>query len=107
MGTMRARLTSPPVGSSPTSPFTAAGQVIDPSVSVPIAAFTSPAATAAALPDEEPHGSRSNANGLRVCPPTPLHPEIEAFDRMFAHSDRFVFPRITASALRNRATSGA
>jgi len=43
------------------APFTAAGQVTDPSVSVPIAAATSPAATAAALPEEEPHGSRSSA----------------------------------------------
>src|ERR1700689_3199694 len=107
MGTMRARLTRPTVGFSPTTPVTAAGQVIEPSVSVPIAASTSPAATAAALPEEEPHGSRSNANGFRVWPPTPLQPEMEAFDRILAHSDRFVLPRITASAARSRATSGA
>src|SRR5271155_2898003 len=98
MGTIRERLTSPTVGFSPTTPFTAAGQVMEPSVSVPIAASTSPAATAAALPEEEPHGSRSSAKGLRVCPPTPLQPEMEAFERIFAHSDRFVLPRITASA---------
>ncbi len=107
MGTMRARLTSPTVGFSPTTPFTAAGQVIEPSVSVPIAASTSPAATAAALPEDEPHGLRSSACGLRVWPPTPLQPEIEAFERMFAHSDKFVLPRITASAARSLATSGA
>src|ERR1700748_371641 len=101
MATMRARLTSPTVGFSPTTPFTAAGQVIDPSVSVPIAASTSPAATAAALPEEEPHGLRSSAYGLRVWPPTALQPEMEAFDRIFAHSDKFVLPRITASAARN------
>src|SRR3984957_20837036 len=107
MGTIRARLTNPTVGFSPTTPFTAAGQVIDPSVSVPIAASTSPAATAAALPEEEPQGFRSRAYGLRVWPPTPLQPEIEALERIFAHSDKFVLPRITASAPRRRATRGA
>src|SRR5580658_6287655 len=65
---MRLRLTRPTVGLSPTTPLIAAGQVIEPSVSVPIAASTSPAATAAPLPDEEPHGSRSRASG---CWPTP------------------------------------
>src|ERR1700743_3473153 len=107
MGTMPARLTSPTVGFNPTTPFTAAGQVTEPSVSVPIAASTSPAATAAPLPEEEPHGSRSSAKGFRVWPPTPLQPEMEAFERIFAHSDRFVLPRITAYAARSRATSGA
>jgi hypothetical protein len=61
MGTIRVRLTRPTVGFKPTTPFTAAGQVMDPSVSVPIAACTSPAATAAALPEEDPHGFRSSA----------------------------------------------
>src|SRR6476620_4233036 len=36
-----------------------------------------------------------------------LQPEMELDDRMFAHSDRFVLPRITAPADRSRATSGA
>jgi hypothetical protein len=58
--------------------------------SVPIAASTSPAATAAALPEDEPHGLRSSANGLRVWPPTPLQPEIEEFERILAHSDKLV-----------------
>src|SRR5229473_5233084 len=107
MGTIRARLTSPTVGFSPTTPFTAAGQVTEPSVSVPIAASTSPDATAAALPEDEPHGLRSSACGFRVWPPTPLQPEIEAFERMFAHSDKFVLPSITASAARSLPTSGA
>src|SRR5258708_38975339 len=107
MGTMRLRLTNPTVGFSPTTPLIAAGQVIDPSVSVPIAASTSPAATAAALPDDEPQGSRSSANGFRVCPPTPLQPEIDALDRMLAHSDKCVVPRITAPAAPSRATRAA
>src|SRR5579871_3816485 len=107
MGTMRFRLTSPTVGLSPTTPLIDAGQVIEPSVSVPIAACTSPAATAAALPDEEPQGFRSSAKGLRVWPPTALQPEMEELERIFAHSERLVLPRITASAERRRVTSGA
>ncbi len=37
IGTIQVRLTSPTVGLNPTMPLIAAGQVIDPSVSVPIA----------------------------------------------------------------------
>src|SRR5579864_7971389 len=88
-------------------PLIDAGQVTDPSVSVPIAKRTMPAATAAPLPLELPHGSRSSAQGLWVCPPTALQPEIECEERMFAHSLRLVLPRITAPAERSRATSGA
>src|SRR3954447_14808201 len=107
IGTMWVRLTSPTVGFNPTIPLIAAGQVTEPSVSVPIASRTSPAATAAPLPLELPHGLRSIAHGLCVCPPSALHPEIELFDRMFAHSLRLVLPTITAPAARIRATNGA
>ncbi len=58
-------------------PVSDAGQVIDPSVSVPIAADTIPAATATALPDDDPHADRSSAYGLRVSPPAALHPLTE------------------------------
>src|SRR5258708_8012725 len=105
MGTTRPRLTSPTVGLSPTRPSTAAGQLTEPWVSVPIAPSTSPDATAAALPEDEPHGLRSSACGFRVWPPTPLQPEIEAFERMFAHSDKFVLPSITASSARTLTTT--
>src|SRR5438270_8557919 len=104
---MWVRLTRPTVGFRPTIPLTAAGQVTEPSVSVPIAIRTIPAATAAPLPLELPHGLRSSAHGLWVWPPTALQPEIELFERMFAHSDRFVLPMITAPAARSRATRGA
>src|ERR1041385_6551348 len=107
MGTMSVRLTRPTVGFSPTTPLIDAGQVIEPSVSVPIAIRTIPAATAAALPLELPHAFRSSAQGLCVCPPIALHPLIECDDRILAHSLRFVLPRMTAPAERNRATSGA
>src|SRR3954469_7559384 len=107
IGTMWVRLTSPTVGFNPTIPLIAAGQVTEPSVSVPIENRTNPAATAAPLPLELPHGSRSSAHGLRVCPPTALQPEIERLERIFAHSLRLVLPRITAPAERSRATRGA
>src|SRR5512144_680399 len=88
-------------------PLIAAGQVIEPSVSVPIANRTMPAATEAALPLELPHVLRSNDHGLCVWPPTALQPEIEWDERIFAHSLRLVLPRITAPAERSRATKGA
>ena len=107
IGTTWVRLIRPTVGFNPTMPLIAAGQVTDPSVSVPTAASTMPAATAAPLPDDDPHGVRSSACGLRTWPPALLHPEIEKSDRMLAHSLRLVLPRMTAPAWRNRATSGA
>ena len=88
-------------------PLTLAGQVIDPSVSVPIAAQTRPAATAAPLPEEEPQAFRSVACGLRVRPPTALQPLVERLERMLAHSDRLVLPSTTPPASRSRAISGA
>src|SRR6478735_5185230 len=107
IGTIWVRLTSPTVGFNPTIPLIEAGQVTDPSVSVPIARRTRPAATAAPEPLELPHGLRSSAQGLRACPPTALQPEIDRVERMFAHSERLVLPTITAPASRSRATSGA
>src|SRR5688572_3395865 len=72
IGTTWVRLTRPTVGLKPTIPLIAAGQVIDPSVSVPIAAGTIPAATAAPLPVLEPQALRFSACGLRVWPPIAL-----------------------------------
>ena len=89
-------------------PLIAAGQVTEPSVSVPIGvAHHARGDRRAAAARAEPHGLRSSAHGLRVCPPTALQPEIEWVERMFAHSLRLVLPRITAPAARSRATSGA
>src|SRR3546814_17469143 len=95
------------VGFIPTMPFTAAGQVIEPSVSVPIAAGTMPAAPATALPELEPQGLRSSACGLRVWPPIPLQPENELGERKLAHSLRCGLPQITAPAARRFPTKGA
>src|SRR6266498_5378079 len=78
---------------------------MDPSVSVPIATAQRLADTAAADPQRAPDGLRSRAHGLRVSPPRPLQPLIERDPRKFAHSLRFVLPRITAPAARRRSAT--
>ena len=55
------RARGPTVGLIPTQPLKAAGSVIEPSVSVPIANGASPAATAAPLPELEPPADRLSA----------------------------------------------
>ncbi len=61
-----ARLVRPSVGLMPTTPLAAAGQRIEPSVSVPSDAAHRLAATATAEPELEPQGERSSEYGLRV-----------------------------------------
>ncbi len=97
----------PTVGFSPTMPLSAAGQTIDPFVSVPIESSAKPAATAAPEPLDEPPGDRLSAYGLRVRPPYPLQPDDEDEPRKLAHSLRLVLPRMMQPASRNRRTSGA
>src|SRR6185295_18755112 len=101
------RLTRPSVGLMPTSPFVVDGDTIDPSVSVPIAAALRFAAIAAPEPELEPDGLRSSTYGFFVCPPRPLQPLVECVDRKFAHSLKFVLPRITTPASRSRVTMNA
>ena len=60
--------TRPCVGFSPTTPHSAAGMRTELPASVPSAAGAIPAATAAAEPPEEPPGTRSVSQGLRVWP---------------------------------------
>src|SRR5207237_1244627 len=98
------RLSRPTVGLIPTSPQADAGEMIDPSVSVPIAAAHRLAEVAAPEPELEPDALRSSAKGLRVKPPRPLHPLVECFERIFAHSLKFVFPRMTAPLSRSLST---
>jgi hypothetical protein len=93
MGMMPLRLTRPSVGFTPTIPHVAAGHTIEPSVSVPTASAARLAATAAPDPELDPHGVRSSAYGLRVCPPRALHPLDERVERKLAHSLRLVLPR--------------
>src|SRR4051812_40342226 len=103
---MPARLMRPRVGLNPTIPFAEDGHTIEPSVSLPTATVQRFADVAAPEPELDPQALRSRAYGFLVRPPRPLHPLVEWLDRMFAHSLRFVFPRITAPASRSlRATA--
>ena len=83
------------------------GDTIEPSVSVPTPTAARFAAIAAPVPELDPDGLRSSAYGFFVCPPRPLQPLVECVERKFAHSLRFVLPRITAPASRRRATMKA
>src|SRR6185436_4010729 len=101
MGITPARLIRPTVGLIPTMPHVLDGQTIEPSVSVPIEMAVRFAAVAAPEPELEPQGFRSRAYGFRHWPPRALHPLDERFERMFAHSLRFAFPKMTAPASRS------
>src|ERR1700694_3842906 len=105
IGTIPARLVTPPVGLIPTTPFALAGHTMLPSVSVPNDTAAKLEDTAAAEPALEPHGLRSMPYGLFVCPPRPDHPLMDSNERKLAHSDRFVFPRITAPPARRLAAT--
>ena len=54
----------------PVTPHIAAGWRTEPPVSVPVASGTSPAATAAAEPPDEPPAIRAASHGLRTAPKT-------------------------------------
>src|SRR5947208_10457754 len=104
---MPARETRPNVGLIPTSEPAAAGQTIEPSVSVPTPTTAKFAAIAAAVPELEPQGLRSNTYGFLHWPPRALHPLDELLDRKLAHSERFAFPSMTAPAARSRSATPA
>src|SRR2546425_6031750 len=89
----------------PTTPLWFAGHTMLPSVSVPIETEQKFAEAAAPDPELDPHGLRSIAYGLLHWPPRPDQPLDEKKERKFAHSLRFVFPRMTAPALRRRAAT--
>src|ERR1700761_889811 len=57
---------APKLGLRPITPLKAAGRITEPSVCVPTASGTSPAATAAAEPAEDPPGVCAGFLGLRV-----------------------------------------
>src|SRR2546421_7245167 len=99
---MPKRLTAPYVGFIPTIPHSAAGWRIEPPVSVPSAHGASPAATAAALPPEEPPGTRVRSQGLSTAPKAEF-----SFDEPIANSSWFVLASKAAPAERRRATAVA
>src|SRR5262249_23668405 len=81
IGTMPARLVSPTVGFSPTTPLAFAGQTMLPSVSVPNDTAVKFDDTAAPEPELDPHGFLLMPYGLFVCPPRPDHPLMDSNDR--------------------------
>src|SRR3712207_2296271 len=107
MGITPARLVRPTVGLMPTTALMAAGQTIEPSVSVPTATGARLAATATAEPELDPQGVTCSRYGLRHCPPRALQPLEERGERMLAHSLMFVLPRRTAPAWRSRLATKA
>ena len=86
----------PTVGLNPTMPLAFDGQIIEPLVSVPTEAAAREAAVAAADPELEPQGLRSNICGFLTCPPNALQPLIEPSERKLAHWLRLVLPKIIA-----------
>src|SRR6185369_12996855 len=105
LGTMPARLVKPTVGLIPTTPLAFAGHTMLPSVSVPNDTAAKLDDTAAPEPELEPHGFRLMPYALFVCQPSPDQPLIDSNERKFAHSERFVFPRITAPPARKFAAT--
>ena len=94
--------TRPKLGLSPKLPQNAAGMRTDPAPSVPTLRGPSPAATAAAVPPDDPPGVFDVSHGLRVMPVSnelvsPLQP----------NSGVVVLPTNTAPASRSRAVTGA
>ena len=90
------------MGFTPTTPHRAAGWRIEPPVSEPKASGAKPAATAAALPPDEPPGTRVVSWGLRVGPKAEFSVELP-----MANSSRLVLPTTTAPAAARRSTTVA
>ena len=80
------RLTRPNVGLRPVTPHRVHGDTIDPRVSEPMAKVTSPAATAAAEPAEEPLEPSSRFHGFLVIPPNQTSPIASSPSDSFATS---------------------
>ena len=83
-------------------PHSAAGWRIEPPVSVPSAHGALPAATAAALPPDEPPGTRVRSHGLSAGPKAEF-----SFDEPIANSSWLVLPSSGAPACARRRTTVA
>src|SRR5437588_7011259 len=92
----------PYVGFMPTIPHSAAGWRMEPPVSVPSAHGARPAATAAALPPEEPPGTRVRSHGLSAGPKAEF-----SVEEPIANSSWLVFASTGAPARSNFATTVA
>src|SRR5256885_2175482 len=91
--------TRPRLGLRPTSPQHDAGIRIEPPPSLPLASGTILAATAAALPPDDPPDVRDGSNGLRVGP----NRRGSVIGRI-PNSGVFVLPTTIAPAARRRRT---
>src|SRR5829696_2940685 len=83
----------------PTSPENPAGMRVDPPPSEAVPIGTMPAATAAAVPPDEPPGVRVTSHGFRVTPHAFVFVKLSV-----PNSGGAVFPTGTAPAARSRAT---
>src|SRR5262245_38447620 len=90
------RLMAPNVGFMPTIPQIDAGRRTEPRTWLPVATGSTPAATAAAEPDEEPPGVRSRSHGFHVGPGSAI-----------VNSVVTVLPRMTAPPRRSASTCAA
>ena len=86
----------------PTTPQKLAGWRTEPPVSEPSAAGTTPAATSAAEPPEEPPGTRSGSIGFFTRPNAEC-----SVDEPIANSSMLVLAAIIAPAARSRLTAVA
>ena len=77
----------------PVMPQKLAGWRIEPPVSVPVAAGTSRAATAAALPPDEPPGTRAVSQGLVTLPKAEF-----SLAEPIANSSQLSLPTVTMPA---------
>ena len=89
----------PKLGLKPTSPQKPAGMRVEPPPSLAVAAGTSPAATAAALPPLDPPGVRDGSQGFRATPNALVLVKLSV-----PNSGAAVLPTGTAPAARSRAT---
>src|SRR5277367_4824507 len=87
---------APKLGLNPITPLKAAGRTTEPSVWLPSASGTIPAATAAADPDDDPPGVCLRFQGLTVGPGCRQ-----------ANSVDTVLPKMVAPRLRRRSTTQA
>ena len=89
----------PWLGLRPTSPEKPAGMRVEPPPSLAVATGTRPAATAAALPPDEPPGVRLGSHALRVMPHAFVLVKFNV-----PNSGAAVLPIGTPPAARSRAT---
>ncbi len=86
----------------PVTPLKEAGWRIEPPVSVPVAAGTSRAATAAAQPPDEPPGTRCRSHGFCTGPKAEF-----SLAEPIANSSQLSLPSVTMPASLKRRTTVA